>query len=70
MVLDTLVSNLGIVNLTALLAIVVIGLPHGAADPVRPPWLYQPILERVQFFSAYSIPSRPGRPILWWHFQR
>ena len=32
MVLDTLVSNLGLVNLTALLAIVVIGLPHGAAD--------------------------------------
>ena len=31
MVLDTLVSNLGLVNLTALLAIVVIGLPHGAA---------------------------------------
>ena len=32
MVLDTLVSNLGLVNLIALLAIVVIGLPHGAAD--------------------------------------
>ena len=30
--LDTLVSNLGLVNLIALLAIVVIGLPHGAAD--------------------------------------
>ena len=64
MVLDTLVSNLGLVNLIALLAIVVIGLPHGAADGAIAGHLgYTHRFEHVQIFQRI-VPSGPSRPIL------
>ncbi|MBN08020.1 MAG: hypothetical protein CMM45_09330 [Rhodospirillaceae bacterium] len=57
MVLDTLVTNLGLVNLIALLAIVVIGLPHGAADGAIAGHLgyTNRFSSAFKFFSAYSI---------------
>ena len=54
--LDALVSNLGLVNLIALLAIVLIGLPHGAADGAIAGHLgyTNQLSSALKFFSAYS----------------
>ncbi|MAI12054.1 MAG: hypothetical protein CBD27_10010 [Rhodospirillaceae bacterium TMED167] len=56
MVLDVLVSNLGPVNLAALLAIAFIGLPHGAADGAIAGHLgyTSRLSSTLKFFSAYS----------------
>ena len=53
---DALVSNLGLVNLIALLAIVVIGLPHGAADGAIAGYLGYTcrLSSALTFFSVYS----------------
>ena len=56
MVLDALVSNLGLMNLAALLAIALIGLPHGAADSAIAGHLGYTIglSSAIKFFSAYT----------------
>ena len=54
--MDALVSNLGLVNLIALLAIALIGLPHGAADGAIAGHLgytSRPS-SALKFFSSYS----------------
>ena len=53
MTVDTLIASLGMINLLALLAVAIIGLPHGAFDGAIAAYLGY--IQRPHFFMRFSL---------------